>query len=162
MLEDSRRRTEEAMTEDASLDALNASYGAIPVHTRMGLRIKQAGPHAILEIELNDEVRGHSPGTIHGGMLATLADVAAVTTLQGAYDAETHVAATTDMHIRYYRQPKSGPITAEGRLVYKGQRILSAECSILDGERRELARATATYMIVPRPVRRSEWMGQTK
>ena len=55
---------------------------------------------------------------------------------------------TTDMHVRYLRQPKSGPITATARLVHRGRRILSTECSIVDGDGRDLVRATATYMIV--------------
>jgi uncharacterized protein (TIGR00369 family) len=56
---------------------------------------------------------------------------------------------TTDLHVRYYRQPRSSPITAQAHVVHRGRRILSVECSVVDGEDRQLARSTATYMIVP-------------
>ena len=130
-------------TFDADLSALIP-----PVHDWLGLEIELRGEQAVVTLQLTDEVRGPAPGTIHGGILATLADVTAALTLSGNFDIAIERPVTTDMHIRYYRQPKSGPITATGRLVYRGRRILSAESSIVDGEGRELARATATFMIV--------------
>jgi uncharacterized protein (TIGR00369 family) len=54
------------------------------------------------------------------------------------------------MHVRYYRQPQSGPLTAEATVVHRGRRLLSTECSVSDAANRVLARSTATYMIVPR------------
>lgn len=135
------------MREEGSFDA-DLSSLIPPVHEYLGLEIELRGDTTVVTMQLNDEVRGPAPGTIHGGILATLADVTAALTLSGNFDIATERPVTTDMHIRYYRQPKGGPITATGRLVYRGRRILSAESSIVDGEGRELARATATFMIV--------------
>lgn len=53
------------------------------------------------------------------------------------------------MHIRYFGQPKAGPLTAEVEVVHGGRRLLSTECVITDAEERVLARSTATYMLVP-------------
>jgi acyl-coenzyme A thioesterase PaaI-like protein len=55
------------------------------------------------------------------------------------------------MHVRYYRQPRSGPLTAEATVVHKGKRLLGTECVVTDAELRVLVRSTATYMIVPIP-----------
>jgi uncharacterized protein (TIGR00369 family) len=123
---------------------------AIPLHARMGLTVLQRGGCSIVSMELNDETRGAFEGTVHGGMLATLADVTCALTTWGNYEAEAEVPVTTDIHVRFYRQPRSGPVTAEAQLVHGGRRILTSECSIVDGERRELARATATFMVVAR------------
>jgi acyl-coenzyme A thioesterase PaaI-like protein len=49
------------------------------------------------------------------------------------------------------RQPKGGPLTARATVVHRGRLILSAECVICDADGRDLARATATYMLVPVP-----------
>jgi hypothetical protein len=46
---------------------------------------------------------------------------------------------TTDMHIRYYRQPKGGPLIAEAKMVHRGRRLLSAECTVLDASDRVLS-----------------------
>jgi uncharacterized protein (TIGR00369 family) len=63
---------------------------------------------------------------------------------------DLEVPVTTDIHVRYYRQPLSGPLTANAVLVHAGRRILTSECSIVDGQNRELARATATFMLISR------------
>ena len=135
------------MNDDDTFDA-DLSALIPPVHDWLGLEIELRGETAVVTLQLTDEVRGPAPGTIHGGILATLADVTAALTLSGNFDITKERPVTTDMHIRYYRQPKGGPIVATGRLVYRGRRILSAESSIVDGSGRELARATATFMIV--------------
>jgi uncharacterized protein (TIGR00369 family) len=103
-------------------------------------------------MELSAETAGSGPGTVHGGMLATFADVTAALALTRSLNDEERIQVTTDMHIRYFRQPKSGPLTARATLVHRGRMILSAECVICDAEGRDLARATATYMLVQLPV----------
>jgi uncharacterized protein (TIGR00369 family) len=124
---------------------------SIPLHERMGLAVLQRGPEAKLTMELGDDVRGLTDGSIHGGILATFADITCATALWGSYDNEVERPATTDMHVRYYRQPQGGPLTAEGHLVHRGRHLLSSECTIVDSQNRVLARATATYTIVPMP-----------
>jgi uncharacterized protein (TIGR00369 family) len=115
----------------------------------MDLKCLEHGPHTIVTMALSDAVRGSVPGSVHGGMLATLADAASAWTLSGAYDFGAEVPVTTDLHIRYYRQPHAGPLTAEANLVHRGRRLLSCECAVTDAENRVLARSTATYMLVP-------------
>ena len=100
-------------------------------------------------MDLSEEVRGPGEGTVHGGMLATLADFASAFCLYGTHDSLTERPVTTDMHVRYYRQPQSGPLLAEATVVHRGRRLLSTECSVVDGNERVLTRTTATYMLVP-------------
>lgn len=117
----------------------------------MGLEIVHLeSGRANVTMPLSDDVRGNAGvQPVHGGMLATLADVVSALALWGCYDIASEVPVTTDMHIRYYRQPRSSPITAESRVVHKGRRLFSAECVITDPEDRQIVRATGTYMIVP-------------
>jgi uncharacterized protein (TIGR00369 family) len=134
--------------EDAALELSNQQFYDVPLHKRMGLRINQRLPHAIVTMPLSEDVRGPVSGTLHGGMLATLADVTCALALWGTYDPSSALPVTTDMHVRYYRQPRAAPITAEAHVVHRGRRILSVECAVVDGDKRQLVRATATYMIV--------------
>ena len=136
-------------------EQLGGYYGdprSIPVQALMGLTVLQTGPNAVVTMELTDAVRGSGQGTVHGGLLATFADIASAVSLYGTYDLNVEIPVTTDMHIRYYRQPKGGPLKGEGNLVHQGRRLLSSECVITDAEERVLARSTATYMLAPRPV----------
>jgi uncharacterized protein (TIGR00369 family) len=122
----------------------------VPLHDLMRQTVVSREEHSLtMTMELSDAVRGAAEGTIHGGILATFADVAAAAALTGAYDGASELPVTTDLHVRYYRQPRSGPLTAEARVVHRGRRLLSTECAIVDAEERVLARTTATYMIVP-------------
>jgi uncharacterized protein (TIGR00369 family) len=139
------------LADDSASNALITQGAiAIPLHARMGLTVLQRGRCSIASMELNDETRGAFDGTVHGGMLATLADVTCALTTWGNYDADGEVPVTTDLHVRFFRQPRSGPLTAEAQLVHAGRRTLASECSIVDGDGRELARATATFMVVAR------------
>jgi uncharacterized protein (TIGR00369 family) len=82
-------------------------------------------------------------------MLATFADTAMAVALWDSYDPEVAVSVTTAMHLRYYRQPRSGPLSVEATVVHKGRRVLGTEYVVSDAEERVLARSTATYMVVP-------------
>jgi uncharacterized protein (TIGR00369 family) len=101
-------------------------------------------------MQTSDDWRGVAQGTIHGGILATFADISQAVSLWNAFDAAVEVPVTTDMHVRYYRQPHSGPLTAESTVVHRGRRLLGTECVVTDAKERVLARSTATYMVVSR------------
>jgi uncharacterized protein (TIGR00369 family) len=117
-----------------------------PVHKRLGMSVVEYKPgFVVLSMPISDEVRGLFDGTVHGGMLATLADVACASCLAGCYDVASEFTVTTDMHVRYYRQPRGGPLRAEAEMVHNGRTLLSAECVVLDAENRVLIRSTATY-----------------
>ncbi len=123
-----------------------------PVHKRLQMSVVRVEPGlAILSMPLSEEVRGYFDGSIHGGMLATFADAASASCLDDAYDFNTHFPVTTDIHVRYYRQPKAGPLTAEAKLVHGGSRLLSTDCAVADSQNRVLIRTTATFMLVPNP-----------
>jgi uncharacterized protein (TIGR00369 family) len=119
------------------------------LHHQLGLRIAQLTPHLVLTMEVSDDVRGMAPGSVHGGILATFADVAGAVSLWDAFDKATEIPVTTDMSIRYFRQPKGGPLRAEARVVHQSKRLLSNECVITDAQERVLARTTASYVIQP-------------
>jgi uncharacterized protein (TIGR00369 family) len=121
-----------------------------PVQSLMGMKLVRLTPTIICSMELSDDVRGSAKGTVHGGLLATFADTTSAGALWDAFEPETEVPVTTDMHVRYYRQPRSGPLTAEATVVHKGRRLLSTECAVTDAEGRVLIRSTATYMITAR------------
>src|ERR671911_3285 len=105
--------------ETAELAWHNEALSSHPLHGHMGLKCLEYGPHTVMTMELSDAVRGSVVGSVHGGMLATLSDVASAYALTGAYDISAELPVTTDMHIRYYRQPHAGPLTAEAHLVHR-------------------------------------------
>jgi uncharacterized protein (TIGR00369 family) len=121
-----------------------------PLHRALGIELGQLSPTTTtITMTMGDEWRGGAPGSIHGGILATFADIGQAISLWNAFDAGSQVPVTTDMHVRYYRQPHAGPLTAQSTVVHRGRRLLGTESVVTDAEARVLARSTATYMVVP-------------
>jgi len=119
----------------------------IPLHDFIGLTI-DPGPPAVVEAPLTPAVQG-AFRALHGGIFATLADVACATVVAQASDAAQVTPVTTDLNVRYYSQPRSGPVRAEAVIVHQGRQVISAEAVITDGGGYQLARVTATFMLVP-------------
>ena len=143
-----RASTEAAQAGDWA--ALTELLQRIPLHEMMGLTIVDGGPPMVMTMELTDAVRGPIEGTVHGGMLATLADVASALSLRESLE-PTEIPVTTDIHLRYFRQPRGGPLTAVAKVIHHGRRLLGTECTITDNEDRVLARSTATFMVITAP-----------
>jgi uncharacterized protein (TIGR00369 family) len=89
-------------------------------------------------------------GTLHGGLIATLADTATGLALRTTLEAGT-TSLTSSLSVTFLRPGRSGTVTAKGRVVKRGTRFGYAEADVEDGEGRLLARAAATFTIVPEP-----------
>jgi len=59
--------------EDALAQELRG-FLETPLHRLMGLKVVQQQSPSVVMMELSDQFRGAAPGSVHGGMLATLAD----------------------------------------------------------------------------------------
>ena len=122
----------------------------IPVHSFAGIEVdieRSGDGRGVATMPLSDAVRGFV-APLHGGMLATLVDNACAAALVDQCDLATEVPVTTDMHLRFYRQPKASPLTATAEVVNHGSTLVNVECSVSDGDDRTLARASVTFMIV--------------
>jgi uncharacterized protein (TIGR00369 family) len=100
---------------------------------------------------LSESVATSIEGTVHGGILATFADVVSAYALVGTPGAASGIPVTTELHVRYFRQPRSGPLKAAATVVHRGRRLVSTDCVITDGDDRILARSTATFTVIPFP-----------
>jgi uncharacterized protein (TIGR00369 family) len=133
--------------------------GPNPFHQLLGLVFEQVDPLAVVTLPLCEKIsgvgRGDTPDgqpieqSIHGGALATLLDAAGGAALAPMLQANTLIQVTTEMNVRYYRQPRSSPLTAEARVVHGGRRLACVECVIKDAEDRVIVRGSATYMLIP-------------
>ena len=87
-------------------------------------------------------------GTVHGGVLATLADSA--TGLAYRTVLEPGMTFTTiQLSLTYLTAGRAGRLVARGRVVKRGRRTGYAEADVVDGEDRLLARATALLAVMP-------------
>ena len=84
---------------------------------------------------------------LHGGVTATLADVAVGMAL-ARHLGRPRAATTVEMKINYLRPVAHGKITARSHLVKVGARLCCGRVEIFDGEKRPVAAALITYMIL--------------
>ncbi len=84
-------------------------------------------------------------GTVHGGVLATLADTAVAFALATNFDGKMGFA-TADLTIHFLRRAR-GEVRARARILKKGQRVNVGEVEIVDADGREVARVLATFLL---------------
>ena len=98
----------------------------------------------VLALPLQERATNGS-GTVHGGVLAMLADTAVAFALATNFDGKMGFA-TADMTIHFLRRARSD-VRARARIIKKGQRVNVGEVEIVDEEGRDVARALATFIL---------------
>ena len=87
-------------------------------------------------------------GTLHGGMIATLADTATGLAYRTVLEpATSHV--TSSLTLTFLAPGRTGTVTARGRVIKRGRRFGYAEADVVDEDGTLLARATATFTVLP-------------
>jgi uncharacterized protein (TIGR00369 family) len=136
--------------DDAVIEDLRARMARSAFHGWMGMSFVDARPG---EIEIALDVQEHHlnlGGSLHGGVLATLADTAAGLAVRTRLAPEArHV--TVHLDVRYLSPGRVGTIVASGRVVRLGRRIAFADAQVHDERGRLLVTAGATIAITPGP-----------
>lgn len=118
-------------------------------HTRMGIRLDALEPGASeLSLEVGkDDV--NLMGTLHGGVIASLADAATgIAMLSALEEGRSHL--TTSLQLTYLAPARVGDtVTASGRVLKAGSRFGYAEADVRGPDGTLLARASASFTILP-------------
>lgn len=100
-----------------------------------------------ISLQPRPELTNHF-GSYHGGVIATLLDIAMASSARSLYpDAQGVV--TVDMSLQYLRAGK-GALTAEGRVVQGGKTTAFCESQVNDEAGQLVARAIGTFAVRPR------------
>ena len=100
------------------------------------------------EIRMKIEPHHKNPGGIpHGGIVATLIDVAIGVALRTKLGMRaTHV--TVELRVNYLQAVRDGMLTARGEAVHSGGRTGYGEATLYDEDDRILARGSATFLVL--------------
>ena len=99
---------------------------------------------AVLKLPYREEVSNGS-GTVHGGILAMLADTAVAFALSTNFDGKMGFA-TADLTIHFLRRAR-GDVWARAAIVKKGRRINVGDVEIVDADGQPVARALASFLL---------------
>ena len=102
---------------------------------------------ARLELDATEE-HVNRTGTVHGGVLATLADMAMGQALRSR-TGEDEVPATTQLTVTYLRPGRPGRLTANGEVRTQGDNLSVCEADV-EQDGRTLVHAIATFAVLHR------------
>ncbi len=90
-------------------------------------------------------------GGVHGGVVTTLLDSAMGCAVMSVLD-DRSAYTTVDLHVHLTRPitARTGAFLAEGRLVHRGGRVMTAEGKLTDSAGKLLAHATTTCLVLSR------------
>lgn len=126
-------------------DRLRRRLEASPALASLRPTLEELGPDScVLKLSYRNELSNGS-GTVHGGVLATLADTAVAFALSTNFDGKMGFA-TADLTIHFLRRAR-GDMWARARIVKKGKRINVGEVGIVDAAGAEVARALASFVL---------------
>jgi acyl-CoA thioesterase len=130
-----------------TFEKLNQFLTGIQFNQLVGLRLVRLHKDGVtIACALRPELM-NGAGVVHGGVTATLADVAVGMAL-ARHLGRPRAAATVEMKINYLRPVAHGKITARSHLVKVGARLCCGRVEIFDGDKRPIAAALITYMIL--------------
>jgi len=99
---------------------------------------------AVIRLPYREEITNGS-GTVHGGVLATLADTAVAFALSTNFNGKMGFA-TADLTIHFLRRARTD-VWARARIIKKGRRVNVGEVSMVDGSGQDVARALTTFLL---------------
>jgi uncharacterized protein (TIGR00369 family) len=122
-----------------------------PISPTLGFRIVAAEPNVARFAGDPARSQYNPMGQVHGGWACTLLDSAMGSAVMTTCDAETGYTTTQlSIYLTAAIDEKTGPVTAEGRIVHRGRRVATAEGRLTDASGRLLAHGTTSCLLLPR------------
>ena len=133
--------------EDAAATASAPQWRSHPpFYGHLGLQLKAlASGRCVIELPYATHF-GNSRGEVHGGIVASVLDIALSQAVRSTLEEPTNVA-TISMTVSYLA-PAVGVLTCTGAVVRSGRTIAFAEGTVVDEKGAEVCRASATYRVL--------------
>lgn len=138
-----------AHDRDAIQHDIAERLAASRFHASLGIRLHALRDDGVvLRMQAGPE-HANLHGTVHGGVLATLADTAAGVAIRAVLPDPGAPHATVTLDVQYLAPAGPGTLSGVGRVEKLGRRIAFADATVLDADGVVVARAQATVAIAP-------------
>jgi uncharacterized protein (TIGR00369 family) len=118
-----------------------------PATKTLGIRILELSEGRSLLEMMVDSKHHNLSSTMHGGIMADIADaamgIAIATTISPEEDFTT-----VEMKISFFRPHVKGPLKAEGTVAKRGKRVAFAEAVLTNKEDQIVAKANGTWLFL--------------
>jgi acyl-CoA thioesterase len=136
-----------AQDDAARIRHVRERFSRSEFHSRwLGLRLERVEPGEV-DVSLALEPKHlNLVGTLHGGLIATLADTATGLAQRTLLEPDAPLM-TTQLSVTFLTPARDGRVTARGRVIRSGRRFGYAEADVVNDDGTLLARATATFAV---------------
>lgn len=123
-------------------------FEEFPLHRFLGLRMEETRPgFARISMKTGPNTLGGVAGSVHGGILAALVDIAMLSAQSSLFEPGEQPAGTADLNITYLRPALGERIYAEAAVLKKGRSLIVTEVSILDEKASLCAKGRTIYAV---------------
>ncbi|HEX2030322.1 MAG TPA: PaaI family thioesterase [Actinomycetota bacterium] len=135
---------------EEQLEALRERVRNSPFHRWAGMElVSVGGGRAEVSMDLEDQ-HFNPQRIVHGGIISAMADTSIGLALRSMLPAgQTH--RTAQLNVHFLAKGEGNRLVGRGRSLHLGKRMGYGEAEVLDGDGRLLARATATFIVLPAP-----------
>jgi acyl-CoA thioesterase len=118
-----------------------------PFYQLLGMKIEEVREnYARLSMEIAEK-HMQLLNTVHGGVIASLADSAAAWAVFGSSNFEG-IPVTVEMKVNFLKPITSGKLIAEARNIHEGSRIFVSDVEVKNGEGDLVAKSLLTYYLL--------------
>jgi len=132
--------------------AMLEGFDELPFHRYLGLRMmERRDGYARLRLTRTEQTPTGIGGSVNGGVIATMIDLAAVPAVFTGMRAGVLPAGTADLQVTYLRQAQGAWIDAEATVIKRGRQLCSVEVSVTNDAGVLCARGRVLYALRPGP-----------
>ncbi len=136
------------MSESGPPSDYFADFADAPFHKYLGITIEEYRPDfARLRLKINEDTPTGIGGSVNGGVIATLIDIAVIPAVFAGIREGTMPAGTADLQVTYLRQSHGKWIDAEATVIKRGRQLCTIEVSVINDEGVLSARGRVLYAL---------------
>ena len=125
-------------------------FDSMPFHQYLGLKVHAAERDRVtLRLHWNEETPTGIGGSVNGGVLATMVDMAAVAAVFTHIPDGVLPAGTADLQITYMRQASGNYLEAVAEVVKRGRQLCTIQVTILNPDGVQCCAGRVLYALRP-------------
>lgn len=124
------------------------NFDQVPFHKYLGLTLAQwRSDYARLRLTLNEQTPTGIGGSVNGGVIATMIDMAAIPAVFAGMREGSQPAGTADLQVTYLRQAHGKWVDAEATVIKRGRQLCTVEVSVRNDQGELCARGRVLYAL---------------
>ena len=121
-----------------------------PFHQYLGLTLEETGPdYARIRLTITDQTPTGIGGSVNGGVLSTMIDMAAVPAVFTNLHKNSQPAGTADLQITYLRQAHGQWLDAQASIIKRGRQLCTIHVDISNDKGLLVATGRVLYALLP-------------